>query len=67
MSPEIHPRGIGSPPRAIIHTVSPVWAGGGRGEAARFLATHSGIDRVLFVCFDAEAEKACTHALAMLG
>ena len=107
-------KGYRLPARAIIHTVGPVWAGGGRGEAellagcyrnsltladehgfrtiafpaistgvygfpaaraaeiavretARFLATHLGIDEVLFVCFNAEAERAYTHALEMLG
>jgi O-acetyl-ADP-ribose deacetylase (regulator of RNase III) len=107
-------KGYRIPARAIIHTVGPIWAGGGRGEeellagcyrssltladehgfrtiafpaistgvygfpaakaaeiavreTVRFLATHSGIDEVLFVCFNAEAEKAYAHALAMLG
>ena len=104
-------RGYGLAARFVIHTVGPVWSGGGRGEpdllascyrsslalalengvrtiafpaiscgvygypidlaaaiavreAKKFLSETSGIDRVVFVCFDEEVYAAYEDALA---
>ncbi len=49
-------RGYGLPARYVIHTVGPVWQGGGKGEA-----------ELLASCYRRSLEVAASHAIASLA